>query len=213
MWSTSRAEAEGDSAPKCALPPEGRGLRHRPGQFDFRFDMNVPMSPRGASTSSRIDVSVRATARRTLELTILAVTEKFHGPSAKGDQVLDIAARFRLRPLRSSLPLYMHLDEPAIWIIGEIDVTPFLAVAVVASCRGRAVVHLHCYCVKDRWHGPCLAELEQIAAAFIFIVPRILQGAGRLTADQVRDTVIRPAACSMKYPSITADQECASGWL
>ncbi|WP_169054405.1 ferredoxin reductase family protein [Nitratireductor sp. XY-223] len=177
------AESSGDAI-RLRLAPEGRGLRHRPGQFAFiRF--NVP----GLGEAHPFSISSAPNGERTLEFTIKPL----------GDFTRRLKGEIRVGASASVCGPYGHFaagsgKRPAIWIAGGIGVTPFLAMAQ-ALPDGHAPVHLF-YCVKDRRHAPCLAELEEIAAANPGFHIHLFESAKgrRLTADQVERLCGQPLA-------------------
>ncbi len=154
------------------MVPEGRALRHRPGQFAFFSFMGAGLPephPVTISSAPAEDGRLRITVAPLGDLTgrVIRAVEAGGAVRVEGPY-----GRFGQGPARSGL-----------WIAAGIGVTPFLALGQALAPSDPPVTMI--YSVRDRSSAAHLAELEDLAAAKDNFRLELWESAarGRLTAE------------------------------
>lgn len=187
-YRVASAEKDGDAL-VVTLTPEGRGMRHRQGQFGF-VKFQVP----GLGEVHPFTISQAPDDDRRLRFTIKDLgdfTGRLDGRLTSGARALVSGpyGRFHHRRMRT----------PEVWIAAGVGVTPFVGLADALE-PASPPVHLF-YCVKRRDRATHLHELEAIAASKPNLHLHVTESAphGRLSADQILETAGTPAADLTAY--------------
>lgn len=181
-WIVS-AEPDGDAL-VVTLAPEGRGMRHRQGQFGFvRF-----LAP-GLEEVHPFTISQAPDDDRSLQFTIKDLGDfsgRLEGRLTAGARALVSGpyGHFHHRRIR----------RPDVWIAAGVGVTPFVALADALQ-PDSLPVHLF-YCVKRRDRAAHLDELEAIAATKPNLHLHVIESAlhGRISAGRILEAAGRPAS-------------------
>jgi predicted ferric reductase len=164
------------AAVAVTLQPEGRRMRHRPGQFAFlRFDMPGlhaahPFTISGApAPDGRLRFSIKPEGEWTGALS---------GALAKGATARVEGPYGHFTPRGGS--------DAQVWIAAGIGITPFLAWAN-ALAADAAPVHLF-YCVRTRADAAHLEEVEALAESKPALHLHLVESAtsGRLNAAMIQ---------------------------
>lgn len=141
-----------DGVTELALAPEGRGLKHRAGQFAF-----LSLAGHGLSEAHPFTLSDAPRPDRSLRFSIKDLGDYTSRLRRKAEEGMEV---------RVSGP-FGHFSMPAgrdpqIWIGAGIGITPFLAFAESLKSRETGPVKLY-YCVRGREDIPYALELEKRA--------------------------------------------------
>ena len=139
-------------ATEVVLMPEGKGIRHQPGQFAFvAFD--VP----GLEEAHPYTISAAPDEARQLRFTI----KKLGAYTTRLAQQLEAGATAKVTGGYGHFRMPRG-KAPQIWIGAGIGVTPFLAFARSLSSEPKGPIRFY-YCVPDRAKACFIDELEAIA--------------------------------------------------
>lgn len=182
-YTVSEIQRTGDAL-AVAMTPDGRGLRHRAGQFAFvRFDCPglTEVHPFTISSAPDQDATLRFTIKPLGDHTSRLERGLKVGMKARVSGPFGHFVRPRRRQVR-------------VWIAGGIGVTPFMAWAGDLG-PDEPETHLF-FCVRDRASAPHLDELEQIAAAKANLHLHVIETASRrrLDAGGIAEAVGMPLA-------------------
>lgn len=143
-----------DGASEISLRPEGKGIRHRAGQFAF-FGFDLP----GLSEIHPFTISACPTSDRDLKICVKALggyTDDLIKAVREGTSVGVFGAFGHFR--QSSK------DTPQIWIAAGIGITPFMSWARQLNDKNSGPIHLY-YLLKSDKNAPFVDELKDLASA------------------------------------------------
>ena len=181
-----KSMVETGGALAVSLAPQGRGMRHKAGQFAF-----LQFSAPDLSEVHPFTISKAPEGDRSLRFTIKNLGD-FTGRLDDGLKVGD--------EVRISGP-YGHFrrvsgNEQEIWIAAGIGITPFLAWAGSLG-ETKKPVHLF-YCVRDRDQAAHITELEDAARNNPSLNLHLVESSkgARLTTAMITETITDPLAKS-----------------
>lgn len=161
-------------ATEVRLTPQGRGIKHRSGQFVV-LKVDAP----GLEEAHPFTLSAAPTRDRQLSITIKALgdyTRRVAGALEPGTTAQVEGPFGHFTPSQST---------GQVWIAAGIGITPFLAWADARTAESPPV-HL-IYCVKNRAEAPHLERLEALAAqdSGLTLTLRETANQGRLSAREI----------------------------
>lgn len=170
-YSVSAIEETGQAL-AVTMTPEGRSLRHKPGQFAFLSIQGAEPHPFTISSAPQSDGAIRMTIASLGDYTARL------GRSLKSGTSVRLEGPFGHFERRTT-------PDPEIWIAAGVGITPFLAWANALEPTN-GPIHL-IYCVRSLDAAAHLSELEALAASKDNLTLHIQNSAtdGRATADSI----------------------------
>ena len=171
-YKVTRLDKEGDAL-AVELKPDGRGLKHRAGQFAFISFPEIGMSephPFTLSAGPQEDGTLRMSIAPLGDYTVRLMKRLSVGASARAE---------------GPFGDFKVARGPQVWVAAGIGITPFAAMASTLGPDDGPVTLI--YSVRERGRAAHLDELEATAKTLpnLELIVRETSKDGRLDADQV----------------------------